>query len=196
MLRLSDGQSVTLQVAQHSVPLHHYLKQPKRLVHALMPPAQVEELGQQCFRLRLKVIQFLMLNIRPVVDLQIDAMSPHILNVRSIACKIHGNDFVDQRFDLSLSGFLKLSEPASVTQVYGHVELAIAVDLPPVLQFTPYALLETTGNQILKGILATMKQRLMRQLVVDYERWSAQQTVPVSYQRSLGRTAQTSCLDS
>ncbi|NER85254.1 MAG: DUF1997 domain-containing protein, partial [Leptolyngbya sp. SIO1D8] len=47
------------------------------------------------------------------------------------------------------------------------------VDLPPMLQLTPYAILETTGNQILKGILATMKQRLMRQLAADYGRWSS-----------------------
>ncbi|NER81719.1 MAG: DUF1997 domain-containing protein [Leptolyngbya sp. SIO1D8] len=177
MLRLSARQSVTMQVPQRAVPLHHYLKQPQRLVHALMDPAQVEELGQGCFRLHLRVIRFLMLNIHPVVDLHIDVSQACLLKVRSVGCKIQGNDFVDQRFDLSLAGLLELQQQGTVTHVTGTADLAISVDLPPMLQLTPYAILETTGNQILKGILATMKQRLMRQLAADYVRWSSQQVL-------------------
>ena len=196
MLRLSDRQSVTMQVPCRSVPLHHYLKQRERLVHALMNPSQIEALGAGRFRLHLRVIQFLMLNIRPVVDLHIDISQPRLLKVRSLACKIQGNDFVDQRFTLSLLGFLKLDEQKGITRVNGQADLAIAVDLPPVLQLTPYPILEATGNQILKGILVTMKQRLMRQLVADYERWSAQQRPQDSLKLSVGnRAAQASCLD-
>ncbi|MBE7382928.1 MAG: DUF1997 domain-containing protein [Leptolyngbya sp. SIO1E4] len=197
MLRLSARQSVTMQVSQKSVPLHHYLKQPQRLVHALMNPSQVEDLGSGHFRLRLRVIRFLMLNICPVVDLHIDVSQARFLKVRSVACQIQGNEFVDQRFDLSLSGFLKLEEQAKTTRVSGQVNLAIAVDLPPIMQLTPYAILETTGNQILKGILATMKQRLIRQLAADYDRWSAQQTLQKTPKLAMGGgTSQASCLDS
>ncbi|MEO0985474.1 MAG: DUF1997 domain-containing protein [Cyanobacteria bacterium J06639_14] len=197
MLYLSARQSVEMQVPRKSVSLHHYLKQPRRLVHALMNPTQVEELGNGCFRLRLKVVQFFMLNIWPVVDLSIDVSQDSVLTVKSIDCQIYGNEFVNQRFDLSLSGNLRLIDQGTVTQVTGQSDLAIAVDLPPMMQLTPRALLETTGNQILKGVLATMKQRLVRQLVVDYERWSTQQTLQNRPQLAIGRraTAQASCLD-
>jgi len=175
MLRLASQQSVRMQIARHSVPLSHYLKQPRRLVHALMNPAQVEELSADTFRFHLRGFQFLMLNIRPVVDLQIDVSQDHLLTVRSTNCKIRGNEFVNKQFSLDLKGQLKLHEQAEMTELDGQVKLAIAVGLPPVLSMTPHSLMETTGNQILKGVLSTMKQRLMRQLAADYERWSHQQ---------------------
>ena len=196
MLSLSAQQSVEMQVPRKPVPLHHYLKQPRRLVYALMNPSQVEELGQGCFRLRLKDIQFLMLNILPVVDLRIDVSQDRLLRVRSISCQIQGNEFINQRFDLALSGMLKLESQEKTTKVIGQADLAIKVDLPPILQLTPRPILETTGNQILKGVLTTMKQRLMRQLIVDYDRWSSQQNCQSSPKLPLGRRAtQASCLD-
>lgn len=196
MLQLSARQSVTMQVPQRDVPLHHYLKQPRRLVHALMHPSQVEDLGQGSFRLSLRMIRFLMLDIRPVVDLHIDVSRDRLLRVRSTGCQIQGNEFIDQRFDLALSGYLSLDDCERHSQVMGQADLAIAVDLPPVLQLTPYPILETTGNQILKGILATMKQRLMRHLIADYEHWSAQQPLQPSPSLSLGhRTTPASFLD-
>ena len=175
MLSLSAQQSVEMQVPRQPVPLHHYLKQPRRLVHALMNPNQVEDLGEGCFRLRLKVIQFFMLNIWPVVDLHIDVSQDRLLRVQSTNCQIQGSEFINQRFDLSLSGLLRLEDKDKSTKVTGQADLAIKVDLPPILQFTPHPILETTGNQILKGVLTTMKQRLMRQLISDYDRWSSQQ---------------------
>lgn len=162
-----------------------------------MNPSQVEELGQGVFRLHLQVIKFLMIDIRPVVDLHIDTRQAGRLDVRSVGCEIAGNEFIDQRFSLSLSGELQIDDQGEVAHVEGNVDLSIAVDLPPMLRLTPRSVLERTGNQILKGILATMKQRLLRQLAADYERWSSQQTVQPLPSLALGNsTSQTSCLDS
>jgi len=189
MLRLGSQQSAHMQIARHSVPLSHYLKQPRRLVHALMNPAQVEELSLDTFRFHLRGFQFLMLNIRPVVDLQIDVSQDHLLTVRSVGCKIRGNEFVDKQFSLDLKGKLYLHEREEMTVLDGQVNLAIAVGLPPMLSMTPNSLLETTGNQILKGVLSTMKQRLMRQLAADYERWSRQQANATQPQLALNAAA-------
>lgn len=196
MLQLSAQQSVNLEVPQGRVPLRHYLRQPRRLMYALMNPNQVEELGGDCFRLKLRAIQFLMLSICPVVDLHIDSSRERYLRVKSVACRIEGNEFVNERFRLALSGILALQTRGEMAQVEGYAKLAIAVDLPPVLQFTPKSLLEVTGNSILQGILMTMKQRLMRQLIVDYELWNAQQTSqqPALLSRNVAST-QAPCLD-
>ncbi|MDB9529172.1 DUF1997 domain-containing protein [Oscillatoria sp. CS-180] len=180
MLRLFAKQTVEMRVPRQSVPIHHYLKQPRRLVHALMNPAQVEEISQDTFRFHLRGFQFLMLKIQPVVDLRIDVSKDHFLTVQSVRCKIYGNDFVDRQFHLNLSGELRLKDRATVTDLNGDVNLAIAVALPPILKMTPHPILETTGNQILKGVLTTMKQRLLRQLAVDYKRWSQQQSTAAS----------------
>ena len=195
MLYLSAQQSVEMQVPRKSVSLHHYLKQPRRLVHALMNPNQVEELEPGLFRLRLKVVQFLMLNIWPVVDLRIHVGQDKLLRVESVYCQIQGNEFINQRFDLSLAGILKLEEQQTFTRVTGQAHLKIAVDLPPMLQLTPRPILETTGNQILKGVLATMKQRLARQLIIDYDNWSTQQSLAKPSLSMGRRTTQASCVD-
>ena len=185
MLRLASQQTAQMQIPRRSVPLSHYLKQPRRLVHALMNPAQVEELSPDTFRFHLRGFEFLMLSIRPVVDLQIDVSQDHQLTVQSVGCKIRGNEFVDKQFSLDLQGQLNLQERQDTTELNGNVNLAIAVGLPPVLEMTPRSLLETTGNQILRGVLNTMKQRLMRQLAADYERWSRQQVEGDTPQLSL-----------
>lgn len=185
MLRLSSEQTANLQVPRHDVPLRHYLKQPRRLVHALMNPEQVDELSQDTFRFHLRGFQFLMLDIRPVVDLKIDVHEDH-LKVRSVGCKILGNDYIDKQFSLDLKGQLNFREQESVTDLDGKVRLVIAVGLPPVLEATPHALLEKTGNQILRGVLMTIKQRLMKQLAADYEQWSHQQAQQESSSLSIG----------
>ncbi|MEM6836580.1 MAG: DUF1997 domain-containing protein [Cyanobacteria bacterium P01_C01_bin.120] len=189
MLRLASHQTANMQIARRSVPLSHYLKQPRRLVHALMNPAQVEELHPDTFRFYLRGFQFLMLSIRPVVDLQIDVSQDRLLTVRSVGCRIQDNEFVNRKFSLNLSGRLLLTERDSFTELDGEVDLQIAVDLPPILTLTPRALLETTGNQILRGVLMTMKQRLMRQLAADYAAWSRGQTAIAPAQPSLRPTA-------
>ncbi len=192
MLRLFAQQSLTMQVRQEAISLQHYLKQPQRLVYALINPAQVEMLGTHTFRFYLKGIRFLMLSIQPVVDLRVDMQQPDLLTVRSVRCQFLGNELIDQRCHLSLTGWLKLQDQSSVTQLTGQVDLAIAVEVPPVLQFTPQSLLETTGNQILRSSLLTMKQRLLRQLVADYSHWSRAQAPVVAAVRSFPLAQQSS----
>ncbi|HEY9889363.1 MAG TPA: DUF1997 domain-containing protein [Candidatus Obscuribacterales bacterium] len=187
MLRLSAQQTAKMQIAQGAVPLHHYLKQPRRLVHALMHPSQVEELSSDTFRFHLRGFQFLTLNIRPVVDLHIDVSQDHLLRVRSVGCQLYGSEFINKQFSLRLSGVLQLRDQQQMTEVAGDVELAIAVALPPMLKLTPYAILEATGNQILRGVLMTLKQRLLRQLAADYERWNQQQAATVPAALALGK---------
>ncbi|WP_008310469.1 DUF1997 domain-containing protein [Leptolyngbya sp. PCC 6406] len=187
MLHLHASQSVTLVVARQPVPIQHYLRQPRRLVSALISPSQVTELGNDVFRLHLRALQFFTLRIQPVVDLVIQVGDNGRLHLQSVGCEIRGNTFVDQRFDLKLVGYLHPYPQADQTHLTGRADLKITVDLPPILALTPRSLLETTGNQLLRGSLLTMKQRLMRQLATDYIRWSAEQSVEPTVPPTLGR---------
>ncbi len=189
MLRLSANQSAHMRIQQHAVPVSHYLKQPRRLVRALMNPDQVEELEPDTFRFHLRGFQFLMLRIRPVVDLKIDVSQEGLLRVRAVDCWIKGNESINSQFSLQLSGFLALEDCDTVAQLNGQAKLAIAVGLPPMMQMTPMPLIEATGNQILRGILGTMKQRLSRQLAADYRQWSLEQMTDMQPQLALSNTA-------
>lgn len=190
MLTLHASQSVALTVTEQAVPVQHYLRQPQRLVHALMNPRQVTNLGQGVFRLQVRALKFLMLHIQPVVDLALEVKDNGRIHLRSVGCEIRGNSFIDQHFELDLVGYLQSHPQAGKhTQLVGRADLAIRVELPPILQLTPRSLLETTGNQLLRGVLLTMKQRLMRQLVADYQQWSAEQQAQQVAPNPLGKVS-------
>lgn len=195
MLELHASQSVTLAVAPNRLPIRHYLRQPQRLVYALMNPNQVTTLGQGVFRLHLRSLQFMMIRIQPVVDVAVRSDGEGRVQLTAVGCQLQGNEFMDKRFDLALDGYLQPQGAGSTagrnqgkTRLEGQADLTIRVDLPLILAFTPRSLLEMTGNQLLRGVLMTIKQRLLRQLAQDYARWSQEQDAAIA--GPLGSVAQ------
>lgn len=173
--RFSDSQSVELTVPNQSVPLQHYLRQPQRLVRALVDPTRIELLREDCFRLKMRPLSFLMLTIQPTVDLRVWAEADGSIRVQSIACEIRGVEYINQRFSFNLSGRLIPEQKENVTDLRGRADLQVQVDVPPPLLFTPRPILEAAGNGLLHSVLLTVKQRLMHQLIVDYREWATQQ---------------------
>lgn len=172
----SAVQSVDLAVPQQPIPIQHYLRQPQRLIQALIDPRQVEALGEDSFRFKMRPLHFMTLSLQPTVDLQIRVDSDGTLHLRSTGCEVRGIDYINQRFHLRLVGQLAPVQTATKTYLRGRADLEVrVVDVPPPLSFTPPGLLETTGNGLLHSVLLTIKQRLMHQLLVDYEAWVAMQ---------------------
>lgn len=170
-----DSQSVELAVPKQPVPIQHYLRQPQRLVKALVDPTRIQPLQENCFRLKMRPISFLMLTIQPTVDLRIWTEPDGSLRVQSIGCEIRGVEYINQRFGFNLTGQLVPQQQGEITYLLGRADLQVQVDVPPPLMFTPQPILEATGNGLLHSILLTIKQRLMHQLLVDYREWAAQQ---------------------
>jgi hypothetical protein len=167
------SQSVSIVVPTAAVPIQHYLRQPHRLVQALTEPQHIECLGENSYRLKMKPRQFLMFNLQPTVDIQLQSKPDGSVCLHSTACELRGIDFVNQRFHLDLEGVLSPVRKAGRTDLEGLAELQVQVDLPPMLWLTPKAIVETTGNGLLKSILITVKQRLVHQLVLDYQKWAS-----------------------
>jgi hypothetical protein len=46
-------------------------------------------------------------------------------------------------------------------------------------------LLEITGNSLLKGVLLRIKQRLMSQLLQDYQQWAKQDIIAQNYPETI-----------
>lgn len=171
-------QSVEIPVPAQPIPIQHYLRQPQRLIQALIDPSQVDALGQDCFRFKMRPLQFLALSLQPTVDLRIWAESDGTIRLQSVGCDIRGVEYINQRFDLSLTGQLAPVQMQSKTYLKGVANLQVQVALPPPLSFTPRLLIETTGNGLLRSVLLTIKQRLVHQLLSDYCTWVAQQQPP------------------
>ncbi len=170
--RFTASQIVEMVVPEQPIPIQHYLRQPQRLVSALAASSQIEQLGHELFRLKMRPLSFMMLSIQPTVDLRVWAEPDGTVHLRSVACEIRGVEYINQRFSLNLVGKLHPYQLKGVTHLAGKADLVVQVELPPPLMFTPKSFLETTGNGLLKSVLLTIKQRLMHHLLADYKKWA------------------------
>ncbi|MGB3655607.1 MAG: DUF1997 domain-containing protein [Rivularia sp. (in: cyanobacteria)] len=169
-------QSVEIPVPYQPIPIRHYLRQPQRLVNALVDSSRIEQLSTEIFRLKMRPLTFISLSIQPIVDMRVWAEANGTIHLESVSCEIRGIEYIDRRFQLDLKGNLSSYEKDGNTQLKGIANLEVMVELPPPFCFTPKSILETTGNGLLKSVLLTIKQRLLRQLLVDYRRWVELQT--------------------
>ena len=176
-VRFFASQLVDLHVPDQPIPIQHYLRQPQRLVQALVDPSRTEQLSADCFRLKMRSLSFMTLSIQPTVDMRVWSESDGSLRVQSIACEIRGVEYINQRFHLNLTGRLIPEQRQGATFLKGRADLEVQVELPPPLWLTPKPILEATGNGLLHSVLLTVKQRLMHQLLVDYRVWADQQPV-------------------
>jgi hypothetical protein len=175
LICFSAHQTVELAVPKSPIPIRYYLRQPQRLVNALVDPSRTEQLAPDCFRLKMRPLNFMMLSIQPTVDMNVWADTNGTIHLQSIGCEIRGVEYINQRFDLSLIGQLAPYSEGETTRLCGRADLKVQVDLPPALMLTPKPLLETTGNGLLRSVLMTIKQRLIHQLLLDYRDWAATQ---------------------
>ena len=170
-------QSVALSISQEIVPVEHYLRQPQRLIYALIEPERVEQRSASLFRFKLSPLKFLMLKIEPTVDLKVWTGADGVLRLQSMATQLKGLETFDTGFDLKLIGNLAPYRRGQKTELRGQADLMVQVDLPPSLMFMSRTLVQATGNALLKSVLTTMRQRLERQLLQDYENWVKSQSL-------------------
>ncbi|MBW4470972.1 MAG: DUF1997 domain-containing protein [Stenomitos rutilans HA7619-LM2] len=179
--RFTAFQTVEMVVSKQPIPIQHYLRQPQRVVSALAASSQIELLGDERFRLKMRPLNFMMLTIQPIVDLRVWAECDGTVHVQSTGCEIRGVDYINQRFKLSLVGKLQPHQSNGAAVLKGRVDLEVQVDVPPPIAFTPKPILEATTNGLLKSVLLTVKQRLMHHLLADYEAWAVSTpAVPVA----------------
>jgi hypothetical protein len=167
-------QTVEMAIPEPTL-IHHYLRQPKRLVKALVDPTRLDALTEDIYRLKMRPLQFMMFSLQPTVDLKLWIQSDGTLNLKSVGCEIRGIEYINQRFSLDLVGKLYPVELQGITYLKGQADLKVKVELPPPLWLTPQPILETTGNGLLKSVLMTVRHRLVHNLLSDYAHWSAEQ---------------------
>ncbi|MDZ7959361.1 MAG: DUF1997 domain-containing protein [Aulosira sp. DedQUE10] len=175
-IRFTASQSVEIAVPKQPIPIQHYLRQPQRLVHALVDNNRIQQLSEEVFRLKMRPLTFMSLSLQPTVDMRVWAESNGIIYLRSVGCEILGVEYINQRFALNLKGYLSPSQLSTGTYLQGKADLEVQVELPPPFCFAPQPILEATGNSLLKSVLLTVKQRLLHQLLTDYRRWVISQT--------------------
>jgi hypothetical protein len=171
--RFIASQSVDMAVPEQAVPIQHYLRQPQRLVRALVDSSRMEQLSEDRFRLKMRPLSFMTLSIQPIVDLKVWTESDGTVHLKSVGGEIRGVEYINERFALNLIGKLVPCQSNGRTYLKGIANLEVQVELPPPFWFTPKPILEATGNGLLKSVLLTIKQRLMHQLISDYCHWAS-----------------------
>jgi len=174
-VQFTASEFVNLTVPQQDTPIQHYLRQPRRLVEAIANPKLMTPLSENRFHLKMRPLSFLdMYHFQPSAVLKVVADSNGTVTLTSESCEILGNDYINDRFSLSLNGKLYPVEKDQETYLQGRADLIVDVQLPPALWLTPRPMLETTGNGLLKSVLMRIKQKLMSQLISDYCQWANQ----------------------
>ncbi|MER3435278.1 MAG: hypothetical protein C4288_18160 [Leptolyngbya sp. ERB_1_1] len=173
--RFSASLGVEIAVPEQPIHISNYLRQPQRVVTALAASSQIEPLGEEVYRLKMRQLNFMTLSIQPVVDIRVWATETAAVNLRSVACELRGIDYIQHKFSLDLNGQLSPCQQGGSTYLKGQADLVVQVEFPPPFTFMPRPLLETAGNGLLLSVLSTIKQRLLHQLLDDYRNWVAMQ---------------------
>ncbi|PSB57704.1 DUF1997 domain-containing protein [Chamaesiphon polymorphus] len=172
IVKFTADRSVDIAVPKQPIPIGHYLRQPHRLVNALVDPSRIQQLSEDEFRLSMRTLNFFGIELQPTVYLRVWTEADGTVRIASTKCEIRGIDYIDRRFSLQLMGKLSPYEAQGQTYLEGLADLQVQVDLPPPLNFMPRSMVESAGNSLLKGILNTFKQRLLHQLIADYILWA------------------------
>ena len=171
------SESVQISLKDEETPIHHYLRQPKRLVNAIADPQLMKQLSDDLYELKMRPINFMeMYHFQPIVSLKVWSGSNGSVYLKSEGCQIKGIDYINRRFSLNLKGILDAQEVEGETTLSGQADLEVGVELPAALMLTPKPFLEVAGNQLLKSVLVRIKQKLVTQLIQDYRTWASQET--------------------
>ncbi|NJK99394.1 MAG: DUF1997 domain-containing protein [Spirulinaceae cyanobacterium RM2_2_10] len=184
-LRFTTFETVALEVVEQAVPIQHYLRQPQRLVRAIADPRLMEQVGGDRYCLKMRPLQILNLHFQPVVELKVWADARGRVYLQSESCEIRGIEYINARFHLDVGGKLTPVQRAGKTYLEGRADLAVDISLPTLLALAPRPILEATGNQVVKGVLSRIKQRLLEQLLADYRDWASDAAQQPAYQNPL-----------
>ena len=170
--QFTAAQEVEILVPEQPVPIQHYLRQPQRLIRALVDSSRMEQLRQERFRLKMRPLDFLSVTLQPTVDLRVWAKPDGTVHLASVGCEIRGVEYINRRFSLDLLGKLAPENRNGNTYLKGRADLTVQVDVPPPLDLTPQPLLNAAGNGAIKSVLLAIEQRLTRRLLQDYQHWA------------------------
>ena len=167
-LAFRASQHLDLPVANQTGHLRSYLQQEDRVIKALLDAHQLDRIGPGRYRYTVTTLQVFQLQVCPVVSLKIEH-GDGTISIQATDATLEGLGLVDD-FQLSLEALLEVTDQG----LQGEAKLGVNVSQPPLLKLIPRRVLESTGESILNGILMTIKGRVGRQLMRDFEDWSLQ----------------------
>ena len=174
--RLFTSQAVEIQVPCADHPIESYLEQPDRLLRTLAPGDRMDLLENGHYRLEILPMSVLGLNISPVVDLAVWVDGDRKVQVESVGCEIRGVESLRDRFDFKLIGELYPIHTPDQILLRGSALLKIEIELPMPFKMMPRSIVEGAGNAVLEATLNTVKGRMLKYVVNDYQAWAIERS--------------------
>lgn len=169
--RLFTSQVVEIKVPRTAYPIESYLEQPDRLLRTIAPGDRMDLLENGNYRLVILPMNVLGLNISPVVDLAVWVDEDRKVQVESVGCEIRGVESLRDRFDFKLMGELYTIHTPNQVLLRGSALLKIEIELPMPFKVMPRSIVEGAGNAVLEAMLNTVKGRMLKYVVDDYQAW-------------------------
>lgn len=169
--RLFTSQVVEIKVPRAAYPIESYLEQPDRLLRTIAPGDRMNLLENGNYRLVILPMNVLGLNISPVVDLAVWVDKDRKVQVESVGCEIRGVESLRDRFDFKLMGELYTIHTPNQVLLRGSALLKIEIELPMPFKIMPRSIVEGAGNAVLEAMLNTVKGRMLKYVVDDYQAW-------------------------
>lgn len=169
--RLFTSQVVEIKVPRAAYPIESYLEQPDRLLRTIAPGDRMDLLENGNYRLVILPMNVLGLNISPVVDLAVWVDEDRKVQVESVGCEIRGVESLRDRFDFKLMGELYTIHTPNQVLLRGSALLKIEIELPMPFKVMPRSIVEGAGNAVLEAMLNTVKGRMLKYVVDDYQAW-------------------------
>ena len=174
--RLVTSQTVEIQVPRAAHSIESYLSQPDRLLRTLAPGDRMDLLENGHYRLEILPMTVLGFNISPVVDLAVWVDDDRKVQVESVGCEIRGVESLRDRFDFKLIGELYPIHTPDQILLRGSALLKIEIELPMPFKIMPRPIVEGAGNAVLEATLNSVKGRMIKYVVNDYQAWAKERS--------------------
>ena len=188
MLKFSATETLDISVNGTLREAEAYLLQTRRMVQHMVHPSSISHLGGDRWRIRMKPIGALGFVLKPLIELEIQSIgsagsqdSLRGVHVRSLSHQIIDDSWFADKIDFSFEGIFQAVGSEQCPRYQGRIDIKVAFPLPPLLQITPFSVVEAACNTIMHGVLSRIKRILLTDLVRDYDRWRlemAQQLQP------------------
>ncbi|KAJ4835387.1 hypothetical protein Tsubulata_010549 [Turnera subulata] len=163
-----------------------YLEHKSRVFEAIFPDRmRSQKLNEEEWRIQMLPINFLFLNVCPVVDMRLRCKTggrdyppgvpneiTKILELDITRWELHGldNTFDPSQFSLEVKGTL-FADRRVQTRLKGQLEMSISLVLPPVVALVPEDVRKSVAESVLTKLVENMKQKVNVSLLTDYRKF-------------------------
>ncbi|EPS69171.1 hypothetical protein M569_05597, partial [Genlisea aurea] len=172
----------SVSVRQLQRPLNEYMSLPASQ-YSVLDAERIERVDDCTFRCFVYRFKFFAFEVCPVLSVRVEEQ-PNGCCIKLLSCKLEGSPIVvaqNDKFEASMENRISCNDEAngsSTTQTLtsdATIEV-VTIDIPPAFRVIPPRVIESTGSQVLGGVLKAMLPRFMSQLVKDYEAWATGDT--------------------